>query len=78
MQNLFFFVFGPSSKTCPRCALHFEQVTSVRTIFGFVISRSRFPPTMRRGDTTQQEYENRTGKKQKKNYYFNTKSILYH
>lgn len=45
MQKRFLVGFGPSLNTCPRCASHFEQVTSVRTISGFAISSSRLPPT---------------------------------
>lgn len=45
MQKRFPVGFGPSSNTCPRCASHFEQVTSVRTLSGFAISSSRLPPT---------------------------------
>lgn len=47
MQKRFLVGFGPSLNTCPRCALHLEQVTSVRTISGFAISSSRLPPTVR-------------------------------
>lgn len=45
IQNRFLVGFGPSLNTCPKCEPHFEQVTSVRTISGFAISSSRFPPT---------------------------------
>lgn len=45
MQNLFLVGAGPSSKTCPRWAPHFEQLTSVRIIPGREIASKRFPPT---------------------------------
>lgn len=45
MQNRFLVGFGPSLKTCPKWALQFEQVTSVRTISGLAITSSIFPPT---------------------------------
>lgn len=45
MQKRFLVGAGPSSNTCPRCAPHCEQVTSVRIRPGWEIRSSRFAPT---------------------------------
>lgn len=42
---------GPSPNTCPRCALHLEQLTSVRTIPGLAMRSSRLAPTVRLSGT---------------------------
>lgn len=41
---------GPSSKTCPMCALHLAQRTSVRIRSGCLISNKRLQPFCRSYD----------------------------